>query len=185
MINLSSLFNLCIFDCAKYGSALTPPKPTKHAVSGSKTQTINNREACGPVEGRRRVCSLTYYSSGPAHRHALPRRSLHNAHMRSQLNWSLEKELKKRRRLAGFDQSYGELKTSDSDSDPESGETTETDVGEWKQVSDRKDVGSQWLLLFWQMFNTEYVHAHILIFPDFTDFTMIASGHPDSGCVVE
>uniref|UniRef100_A0A8C9Z1V7 Serine/threonine-protein phosphatase with EF-hands n=1 Tax=Sander lucioperca TaxID=283035 RepID=A0A8C9Z1V7_SANLU len=111
-------------------------RPTKHAVSGSKTQTINNREACGPVEGRRRVCSLTYYSSGPAHRHALPRRSLHNAHMRSQLNWSLEKELKKRRRLAGFDQSYGELKTSDSDSDPESGETTETDVGEWKQIVD-------------------------------------------------
>ncbi|KAF1377660.1 hypothetical protein PFLUV_G00203060 [Perca fluviatilis] len=120
-------------DRHKYGSALTPPKPTKHAVNGSKTQTINNREACGPVEGRRRVCSLTYCSSGPAHRHDLPRRSLHNAHVSSQFNWSLEKELKKRRRMAGFDQSYGELRKSDSDSDPESGETTETDVGEWKQ----------------------------------------------------
>ncbi|XP_039635726.1 serine/threonine-protein phosphatase with EF-hands 2-like isoform X2 [Perca fluviatilis] len=123
-------------DRHKYGSALTPPKPTKHAVNGSKTQTINNREACGPVEGRRRVCSLTYCSSGPAHRHDLPRRSLHNAHVSSQFNWSLEKELKKRRRMAGFDQSYGELRKSDSDSDPESGETTETDVGEWKQIVD-------------------------------------------------
>ncbi|XP_032395110.1 serine/threonine-protein phosphatase with EF-hands 2 isoform X1 [Etheostoma spectabile] len=119
-------------DRHKYGSALRLPKPTKHAVNGSKTQTIHNREACGPVEGRRRVCSLTNYSSGPTHRQDLPRRSLNN----EQLNWSLEKELKKRRRLAGFDQSYGELKKSDCDSDLESGERTETDVGEWKQIVD-------------------------------------------------
>uniref|UniRef100_A0A671V7S2 Serine/threonine-protein phosphatase n=1 Tax=Sparus aurata TaxID=8175 RepID=A0A671V7S2_SPAAU len=40
------------------------------------------------------------------------------------------------RRLAGFDQSYGELTRSDSDSDPESGEPTETDEHEWKQIVD-------------------------------------------------
>ncbi|XP_070780644.1 serine/threonine-protein phosphatase with EF-hands 2-like [Enoplosus armatus] len=126
-------------DRHKYVSALRPPKPTYHAVNGSKTQTMNNRnteEALGPVEGRRRVCSLTHHGSAPAHRHELPRRSLHNAPTSSQLNWSVEEELKRRRRLAGFDQSYGELKKSDSDSDPESGETTETDEQEWKQIVD-------------------------------------------------
>lgn len=116
---------------------------------------MNNRngEADGPVEGRRRVCSLTHDRSAPAHRHDLPRRSLHNQPTSSQLNWSVEEELKRRRRLAGFDQSYGERKPSDSDSDPEPGEATETDEHEWKQVSHRKDIGSQSLLLFWQMFN--------------------------------
>uniref|UniRef100_A0A3Q1FXF5 Serine/threonine-protein phosphatase n=1 Tax=Acanthochromis polyacanthus TaxID=80966 RepID=A0A3Q1FXF5_9TELE len=33
------------------------------------------------------------------------------------LSWSLEDELKRRRRLAGFDQSYGEMNKSESDSD--------------------------------------------------------------------
>uniref|UniRef100_A0A3Q1IPI5 Serine/threonine-protein phosphatase with EF-hands n=1 Tax=Anabas testudineus TaxID=64144 RepID=A0A3Q1IPI5_ANATE len=77
------------------------------------------------------------------HKHELPRRSLHNLPISSQLNWSVEEELKRRRRLAGFDQSYGEVKKSDSDSDPDSGETMETDEHEWKQVSDGRDVGSQ------------------------------------------
>uniref|UniRef100_H3CQ13 Serine/threonine-protein phosphatase with EF-hands n=1 Tax=Tetraodon nigroviridis TaxID=99883 RepID=H3CQ13_TETNG len=45
-------------------------------------------------------------------------------------------EKKKRRRLAGFDQSYGEPQRSDSDSDPESGEATEADEHEWKQIVD-------------------------------------------------
>ncbi|XP_073333657.1 serine/threonine-protein phosphatase with EF-hands 2-like [Pagrus major] len=125
-------------DRHKYVSALRPPKPTHHAVNGSKVQTLNNRngEAFGQVEGRRRVYSLTHNSSATAHRHDLPRRSLQNHPVSSQLSWSVEEELKKRRRLAGFDQSYGELTKSDSDSDPESEETTETDEHEWKQIVD-------------------------------------------------
>uniref|UniRef100_A0A3Q3VM71 Serine/threonine-protein phosphatase with EF-hands n=1 Tax=Mola mola TaxID=94237 RepID=A0A3Q3VM71_MOLML len=95
----------------------------------SYTQTINNGE---PVEGRRRVCSLTDKSSASAYRHDLPRRSLNDLPARRrQLSWSVEQELKKRRRLAGFDQSYGEVTKSDSDSDQESGET---DEHKWKQI---------------------------------------------------
>lgn len=55
------------------------------------------------------------------------------------MNWSVDDELKKRRRLAGFDQSYGERKKSDSDSDPESEEGTETYEHEWEQVSGSED----------------------------------------------
>ncbi|XP_056260313.1 serine/threonine-protein phosphatase with EF-hands 2-like [Seriola aureovittata] len=134
----TDLDTLARVDRHRYVSALRPPKPTHHAVNGSKTQTMNNdnQESCGPVEGRRRVCSLTYQSSAPAQRHNLPRRSLHNLPTSSQLNWSVEEELKRRRRLAGFDQSYGELQKSDSDSDPEPGETVETDEHEWKQIVD-------------------------------------------------
>ncbi|KAM9337909.1 serine/threonine-protein phosphatase with EF-hands 2 [Symphorus nematophorus] len=120
-------------DRHKYVSTLRPPKPTHQTINGSKTQSMNNR---GPVEGRRRVCSLTYHGSAPVYRHELPRRSLHNYPLSSQLSWSVEEELKRRRRLAGFDQSYGELTKSDSDSDPESGEITETDEHEWKQIVD-------------------------------------------------
>nr|XP_046231339.1 serine/threonine-protein phosphatase with EF-hands 2-like [Scatophagus argus] len=125
-------------DRHKYVSALRPPKLTHQAVNGSKTQTMNNRigETSEPVEGRRRVWSLTYKSSASAYRHDLPRRSLHNQSVSSQLNWSVEEELKRRRRLAGFDQSYVELTKSDSDSDPEPGETTEKDEQEWKQIVD-------------------------------------------------
>ncbi|XP_035523570.1 serine/threonine-protein phosphatase with EF-hands 2-like [Morone saxatilis] len=134
----TDLNTIARMDRHKYVSVLRPPKPTHHAVNGSKTQTMNNRngEASGPVEGRRRVCSLTYHSSAPAYKHNLPRRSLHNQPTSSQLNWSVEEELKRRRRQAGFDQSYGEQTKSDSDSDPESGETTETDEHEWKQIVD-------------------------------------------------
>lgn len=125
-------------------SALRPPKLTHDAVNGSKAQNMNRSgDAGGPLEGRRRVCSLTYQGSTPAHRHYFQRRSLHHTPVSSQINWSVEEELKRRRRLAGFDQSYGEMKSSDSDSDPESGETTQSDVDEWKQVSDRKGVRSQ------------------------------------------
>ncbi|XP_044189886.1 serine/threonine-protein phosphatase with EF-hands 2-like isoform X2 [Thunnus albacares] len=119
-----------------YVSALRPPKLSHRTVNGSKTQTMNGRntESGGAAAGRRRVCSLTYQSSALAHRHDLPRRSLHNLPVSSQLNCSLEKELKRRRRLAGFDQLYKDLNKSDSDSDPESGD--ETDQHEWKQIVD-------------------------------------------------
>lgn len=131
----------------QYVSALRTPKLTLHEVNDSKSANTPTGQAGGPEESRRRVCSLTYSSSTSAHKHNLPRRSFHNQPMSGQLSCSLEEELKRRRRLAGFDQSYGELTNSDSDSDPECGETTETDEHEWKQVRDGKDVRSQWLLL--------------------------------------
>uniref|UniRef100_A0A668VPW0 Serine/threonine-protein phosphatase n=1 Tax=Oreochromis aureus TaxID=47969 RepID=A0A668VPW0_OREAU len=53
-----------------------------------------------------------------------------------QMNWSVDNELKKRRRLAGFDQSYGERKKPDSDSDPECEEGIETYEHEWEQMVD-------------------------------------------------
>ncbi|XP_059214331.1 serine/threonine-protein phosphatase with EF-hands 2-like isoform X2 [Centropristis striata] len=125
-------------DRHKYVSALRPPKPTHHPENVSMTQRMNNRNRGADEQelGRRRVYSLTYLGSAPGHRHQAPRRSLHNTPVSGQLNWSLEEELKRRRRLAGFDQSYVEVKMSDSDSDPESGETTQTDVDEWKQIVD-------------------------------------------------
>ncbi|XP_030598229.1 serine/threonine-protein phosphatase with EF-hands 2 [Archocentrus centrarchus] len=125
-------------DRHKYVSALRPPKTTKPAVNGSiQTMNSRNREAGIPVEARRRVRSLTHHSSTPSQRHDPPRRSLHNLHTsHQQLGWSVEDELKKRRRLAGFDQSYGEMKKLDSDSDPECEEGTETDEREWEQIVD-------------------------------------------------
>lgn len=122
-------------------SALRPPKMTKLAV----IQAMNSRyrEAGAPVDNRRRVRSLTHHSSSPPQRHDPPRRSLHNLHIsHRQPSWSVEEELKKRRRLAGFDQSYGETKKSDSDSDPECEEGTETDEREWEQVSGSEDSGT-------------------------------------------
>lgn len=114
-------------------SALRPPKI--HTANG-KTQAANEKggEADGAVGGRRRVYTLTYKRSAVDPSHDPPRHSLHSQHLSGQIYWSVEEELKKRRRLAGFDQSYGEL--ADSDSDPESGEATEADEHEWKQVSD-------------------------------------------------
>uniref|UniRef100_A0A673AX70 Serine/threonine-protein phosphatase with EF-hands 1 n=1 Tax=Sphaeramia orbicularis TaxID=375764 RepID=A0A673AX70_9TELE len=118
---------------SRYVSALRPPKRSL-TVNGDKNQTINE-EVFGQMEGRRRVCSLTYQS--PVQKFNIPqRRSLHNLPISSQLNWTVEEELKRRRRQAGFNQSYGEPKKSDSDSDPESGEPTETDENEWKQIVD-------------------------------------------------
>lgn len=127
------VFNLCFWLYLQYVSALRPPK-----------LMINRNGSDRSVDSRRRVCSLTHYGSALAHKRDLPRRSLHSLPVSSQLNWSVEEELKRRRRLAGFDQCYGEVNKYDSDSDPDSGETMETDEHEWKQVSDRKDVGSQW-----------------------------------------
>ncbi|XP_029941416.1 serine/threonine-protein phosphatase with EF-hands 2 [Salarias fasciatus] len=121
-------------DRHKYVSALRPPKLTRHAVNGNHTEATLGRS--GEVEGRRRVCSLTHHGSPAAQRHHPPRRSLQNLPFSPQQGWSVEDELRRRRRLAGFDQRYGERKTSDSDSDPESGEGTETDEREWKQIVD-------------------------------------------------
>ncbi|XP_062269488.1 serine/threonine-protein phosphatase with EF-hands 2-like isoform X1 [Platichthys flesus] len=121
-------------DRHKYVSALRPPKTTHHAVNGGKTMNNNDREASGPVEARRRVCSFSHHRSSPPQWYNLPRRSLHNLPMSRQLSWSVEEELKRRRRLAGFDQPYGELQRSDSD--PECRATTETDEHEWKQIVD-------------------------------------------------
>ncbi|CAK6955884.1 serine/threonine-protein phosphatase with EF-hands 2-like [Scomber scombrus] len=114
----------------KYVSALRPPKQS------GKTDDDRDKESDGAPEGRRRVFSLTHQGSALPHRYDFPRRSLHNVPLNSQLNWTVEKELKKRRKLAGFDQSYRELKKLDSDSDPEPGEVTETDEHEWKQIVD-------------------------------------------------
>ncbi|KAK2819287.1 hypothetical protein Q5P01_024848 [Channa striata] len=122
-------------DRHKYVSALRPPKLTPHAVSGIRTMNRNG-ESSGPLDGRRRVCSLINHSSASTYKQDIPRYSLHNAPTSSHLNWSVEDELKRRRRLAGFDQAYGQLKKSESDSDPESAETTETDEQEWKQIVD-------------------------------------------------
>ncbi|KAG7241136.1 hypothetical protein INR49_025879, partial [Caranx melampygus] len=133
----TDLDTLARVDRHRYVSALRPPKPIHNAVNGNKTQALdNNREFDGPVEGRRRVYSLTYHSSTAAQRPHIPRRSLHNLPTSSNLNWSVEEELRRRRRLAGFDQSYREAQKSDSDSDPESGEIVETDEHEWKQIVD-------------------------------------------------
>ncbi|KAE8284954.1 Serine/threonine-protein phosphatase with EF-hands 2 [Larimichthys crocea] len=122
-------------DRHKYVSALKAPK--HHAVNGSTTQTMNrNREANLPEEGRRRVYSMNHCSSASAYRYNLQHRSLHSQSISSHLNCSVEEELKMRRRMAGFDQSYRKLSQSDSDSDPESGETTETDEHQWKQIVD-------------------------------------------------
>ncbi|XP_053303601.1 serine/threonine-protein phosphatase with EF-hands 2 [Pleuronectes platessa] len=121
-------------DRHKYVSALRPPKTTHHSVNDDKTMNNNDREASGPVEARRRVCSFSHHRSPPPQWYNLPRRSLHNLPMSRQLSWSVEEELKRRRRLAGLDQPYGELQRSDSD--PECRATTETDEHEWKQIVD-------------------------------------------------
>uniref|UniRef100_A0A3Q2D465 Serine/threonine-protein phosphatase with EF-hands n=1 Tax=Cyprinodon variegatus TaxID=28743 RepID=A0A3Q2D465_CYPVA len=123
-------------DRHRYVSVLRPPKMIRHMLNGNKAVISGNEDATGPAEGRRRVRSLTN-TSNSAQRNKMPRRSLHNLPTTgNQLNCSVEDELRKRRRLAGFDQTYNEIKTSDSDSDPEFGESTETHGQEWKQVVD-------------------------------------------------
>uniref|UniRef100_A0A3B3WI68 Serine/threonine-protein phosphatase with EF-hands n=1 Tax=Poecilia mexicana TaxID=48701 RepID=A0A3B3WI68_9TELE len=104
-------------------------------LNGNKAGSGKDEDASGPAEGRRRrVRSLTN-TSAPGQRNNIPRRSLHNLPTGgAQLNCSVEDELKERRRLAGFDQTYREVKTLDSDSDPEFGEPTETHGHEWKQI---------------------------------------------------
>ena len=157
----------CVFECVQYVSALRPPKTTPHAVNVGKTMNNNDREASGQVESRLRVCSFSHQRSPPPQWHKLPRRSLQNLPMSSQLSWSVEEELKRRRRLAGFDQSYGELQRSDSD--PECGATAETDEHEWKQVSDGNH--------FWQSFAQVIWNIQCLYHVCFIQ--------PDSGHVVE
>lgn len=131
-------------------SALRPPKLTQQAANGVKNQVANEErgEADGTVEGRRRVYTLTYTRTAADHSRKRPRHSLHSQHLSGQINWSVEQELKERRRLAGFDQSYGKPEKSDSDSDPESGEATEADEHEWKQVSDSSFLVAALLLFF-------------------------------------
>lgn len=127
-----------MLECVQYVSALRPPKLSRHAADGVKRQAVEGKrgEGAGAAEGRRRVYTLTYKRSAWDHGGNLPRHSLHSQSLSGQINWSVEQELKRRRRLAGFDQSYGEAAKSDSDSDPESGEATEEDEREWKQVGD-------------------------------------------------
>lgn len=130
IIHLFTLF----FGCMQYASTLRP----HHATSREENQSpANSTEASGLGQSRRRVRSLTHNNSVSAFKHHFPRRSLHNQPTSSQQpNWSLEEELKRRRRMAGFDQSYGEPADfeSDFDSGLESGETTKIDEQEWKQV---------------------------------------------------
>ncbi|KAM9820115.1 serine/threonine-protein phosphatase with EF-hands 2 [Neosynchiropus ocellatus] len=128
--NTTDLNIIAKLDRHKYVSTLRPPKSSRHLQH--KMWWTNNSES----ERRPRVYSLTHQSSCQGQRHDLPRRSLHNQPKSSQLNWSLEKELKKRRRLAGFNQRYGEIQKCDSNSDPERGETTDVDEEEWKQIVD-------------------------------------------------
>uniref|UniRef100_M3ZR43 Serine/threonine-protein phosphatase n=1 Tax=Xiphophorus maculatus TaxID=8083 RepID=M3ZR43_XIPMA len=123
-------------DRHRYVSVLRPPKVISPTLNGNKAGSGKNEDASGPAEGRRRVRSLTN-TSAQGQRNNIPRRSLHNLSTSgAQLNCSVEDELKKRRRLAGFDQTYKEMKMLDSDSDPEFGEPTETHGHEWKQIVD-------------------------------------------------
>uniref|UniRef100_A0A3B3D4H7 Serine/threonine-protein phosphatase with EF-hands n=1 Tax=Oryzias melastigma TaxID=30732 RepID=A0A3B3D4H7_ORYME len=85
-------------------------------------------------QGRRRVRSLTNHSSALPQRNSLPRRSLQNSSISHQLSSSVEDELKRRRRLAGFDQTYKNANGSDSDSDPDFAEAPEANGHDWKQV---------------------------------------------------
>lgn len=106
-----------------------------HATSGGKNQAANSTtDAAEPAQGRRRVRSLTHNNPASTFKHHFPRHSLHSQPTGSQQqpNWAVEEEMKRRRRLAWFGQSYGETATSNSDSEPESGETA--DDQEWKQV---------------------------------------------------
>ncbi|KAM6902772.1 serine/threonine-protein phosphatase with EF-hands 2 [Xenentodon cancila] len=123
-------------DRHKYVSVLRPPKIVPQALNGNKTTNNRNGDVDGQVGGRRRVRSLTYQSITMTQKNNLHRRSLQNLPVSTQPTCSVENELKKRRRLAGFDQSYKETKASDSDSDPEFGEATEADGHKWKQIVD-------------------------------------------------
>ncbi|XP_061732562.1 serine/threonine-protein phosphatase with EF-hands 2-like isoform X2 [Nerophis ophidion] len=108
-------------DRHKYVSTLRPPQRGFHTTEDNRDEE--------PSESRRRVFSLTQERLSPAHRHKISRRSLQNPPRSDRLHCSVEKELKKRRRQAGFDQSYGDINTSDS-------QETGSDDHEWKQVVD-------------------------------------------------
>lgn len=113
----------------QYVSVLRPPKVVHQTLNGNRNEGDN-----GPAEGRRRVRSLTNHSSALPQRNSLPRRSLQNSSISHQLSSSVEDELKRRRRLAGFDQTYKNANGSDSDSDPDFAEAPEANGHDWKQV---------------------------------------------------
>ncbi|KAF6733306.1 Serine/threonine-protein phosphatase with EF-hands 2 [Oryzias melastigma] len=116
-------------DRHRYVSVLRPPKVVHQTLNGNRNEGDN-----GPAEGRRRVRSLTNHSSALPQRNSLPRRSLQNSSISHQLSSSVEDELKRRRRLAGFDQTYKNANGSDSDSDPDFAEAPEANGHDWKQI---------------------------------------------------
>ncbi|KAM8872539.1 serine/threonine-protein phosphatase with EF-hands 2 isoform 2-T4 [Synchiropus picturatus] len=116
-------------DRHRYVSTLRPPKSSHHTMWWMDTSQTGDQR-----DGRPRVYSLNHQSSCRGQRRDLRRRSLHNLTNSSQPKCSLEKELKRRRRLAGFHQAYGDTQKCDLGSDPECGETTNAE--EWKQIVD-------------------------------------------------
>ncbi|XP_067114815.1 serine/threonine-protein phosphatase with EF-hands 2-like [Osmerus mordax] len=122
-------------DRHKYVSTLRPPKKRISGTKGQGPDSDMEDEGDLPrnADGRRRVRSLTHCTSTPTYRPDLQRRSLQTTSPRI----SVERELKERRRQAGFNQSYGDLRSSFlSESDSDSGEAVETDGDEWKQIVD-------------------------------------------------
>uniref|UniRef100_A0A8C5EDX3 Serine/threonine-protein phosphatase with EF-hands n=1 Tax=Gouania willdenowi TaxID=441366 RepID=A0A8C5EDX3_GOUWI len=117
--NVTDLNVIAAMDRHKYVTTLRPPKTTHQKDTGGKTKKGRSEKDVGLVDG-------------PHHGFTTP--GWERDHPRRQLSWSLEEELKKRRRMAWFDHSYGEMMRSDSDSDSESG--TGTDADEWKQIVD-------------------------------------------------
>ncbi|KAM4634566.1 serine/threonine-protein phosphatase with EF-hands 2 [Polymixia lowei] len=131
-------------DRHKYVSALRPPNRSRQAVNGSRSPTLDqnsSEKASEPVEGLCRMSPLTKHSPGLGSKHN-PQRyygrqcSLQNLFTSGHVNCSVEEELRKRRKQAGFSQSYGDLGKYVFDEDPEAGETAGTDGDEWKQIVD-------------------------------------------------
>uniref|UniRef100_A0A3P9J4S3 Serine/threonine-protein phosphatase with EF-hands n=1 Tax=Oryzias latipes TaxID=8090 RepID=A0A3P9J4S3_ORYLA len=129
---ISNSTDLCVVsrvDRHRYVSVLRPPKTVHQTLNGNKNEDDN-----GPAEGRRRVRSLTNHSSTLLQRNNLPRRSLQNPSISHQLSSSVEDELKRRRRLAGFDQTYKNANELNSDSDPDFAKASEANGHDWKQI---------------------------------------------------
>ncbi|XP_034152811.1 serine/threonine-protein phosphatase with EF-hands 2 isoform X2 [Esox lucius] len=127
-------------DRHKYVSALRPPKSKKQMRSGLIGSDLEDNDPTYEFVGssRRRVRSLTH-TTYTVTRHEAPRRSLQVQTTR--VTYSVEEELKKRRRQAGLSQSYRDLHNStmnsDLDSDPDSGgELLDSNEDEWKQIVD-------------------------------------------------
>ncbi|XP_056146741.1 serine/threonine-protein phosphatase with EF-hands 2-like [Lampris incognitus] len=123
-------------DRHKYVSALRPPKRSQ-AVNANRCLDTEDKKTSVSAEGRRRVCSLTNHSPALGPRHEFQRRSLHDLSTSSHVTCSVEEELRKRRRQAGFNKFNRGLRMSlSSNSDLEPGETVETDGDDWKQIVD-------------------------------------------------
>ncbi|XP_072310850.1 serine/threonine-protein phosphatase with EF-hands 2-like isoform X2 [Eucyclogobius newberryi] len=118
--NTTDLDKIDRVDRHKYVSVLRPPKPRNN-----KPKMSNGRTKDG---GRRRVCSLTYCN--PKTVQGLQRQSLGNLPSNAYYNWSVDEELRMRRRQAESDRTYED---PNSDSDPD---VTETDEKQWKQIVD-------------------------------------------------